>query len=402
MAYCKSTIASPAGTTTSTGSTSLPATGSFSLTGSVFYTAPPTLATGEYLYQTDGIYVVSTNTITWQTPYLSNLKVGSLQAISANMGVVSIANPGSIATYGRSYGSTTVAGFFLGYDSTTYKFDLGNATGTTYFKYDGTNVSMKGGVILGGAYTGLSFAWPPAGAGGGFYLAPDGLTLGSLNDGTYFAVLANGDIYAPQFTVIGGAASFGGTLTVGTTPAISGTTMSGNGAVINSTGSFAIGNSTTNISFAGGAGTMYLNGDLVATGNINTNAVTVPLAVYTAGVVNKTTTTTYDTLEIQSITISAITGIKNFISFNAFGYSNRKEEFYMFVQRMSDNQVMWQVGSGAGGVTTEIGTNTTIAGSFIDSPSTGSVTYKMYLGHGLSGFSLYANSRSMVAITIKR
>ena len=154
MAYCKSTIASPAGTTTSTGSTSLPATGSFGLTGSVFYTAPPTLATGEYLYQTDGIYVVSTNTITWQTPYLSNLKVGSLSAISANMGVVSIANPGSIYTYGRSYGSTTVAGFFLGYDSTAYKFDIGNSTGTNYLRFDGSSLSLMGSFLrLNGADT---------------------------------------------------------------------------------------------------------------------------------------------------------------------------------------------------------------------------------------------------------
>ena len=61
--------------------------------------------------------------------------------------------------------------------------------------------------------------------------------------------------------------------TVGSSPAISGTTMTGSGSVIVDTGNFAFGNSTTNISFDGTQ--MTLNGNVVATGNININAVTV-------------------------------------------------------------------------------------------------------------------------------
>jgi hypothetical protein len=63
-----------------------------------------------------------------------------------------------------------------------------------------------------------------------------------------------------------------GTLQSGTTPAVSGTTMTGSGGVINSTGTFALGNSSTNISFNGTQ--MTLNGNVVATGNINSNGVT--------------------------------------------------------------------------------------------------------------------------------
>jgi len=71
-----------------------------------------------------------------------------------------------------------------------------------------------------------------------------------------------------------------GTVTAGTlriqsgatTPTVSGTSMTGAGAVINSTGNFAFGNSSTNISFNGSQ--MTLNGNVVATGNINLNAVT--------------------------------------------------------------------------------------------------------------------------------
>jgi hypothetical protein len=66
--------------------------------------------------------------------------------------------------------------------------------------------------------------------------------------------------------------SFGGTVTVGSAPAVSGTTMTGSGAVLNSNGTFAIGNSTANISFNGS--TFTFNGNVVGTTNIQTKAVT--------------------------------------------------------------------------------------------------------------------------------
>jgi hypothetical protein len=74
-----------------------------------------------------------------------------------------------------------------------------------------------------------------------------------------------------------GAASFAGTLTVGSTPALSSTTMTGSGAKINPSGTFALGNSTTNINYNGTQ--LTLNGDVVATGNIKLNAVTIPVTV---------------------------------------------------------------------------------------------------------------------------
>ena len=61
-----------------------------------------------------------------------------------------------------------------------------------------------------GAMTG--YAWPAAGAGPGAYLGASGLLLGNYNDGKYFQVTAAGDIYAPAFTIVGGAATFFGRL----------------------------------------------------------------------------------------------------------------------------------------------------------------------------------------------
>lgn len=58
----------------------------------------------------------------------------------------------------------------------------------------------------------------------------------------------------------------------GSTAAISGTTMTGAGFVWYPSGQYALGNSTTNMTFNGTTGT--LNGNWVATGNLFNNAVT--------------------------------------------------------------------------------------------------------------------------------
>jgi hypothetical protein len=72
-----------------------------------------------------------------------------------------------------------------------------------------------------------------------------------------------------------------GTLQAGSNPAISGTTMTGSGGIINNNGTFALGNPTTNISFNGTQ--MTLNGSVVATENINPNAVTITATGFGSG-----------------------------------------------------------------------------------------------------------------------
>jgi hypothetical protein len=92
-AYCASTT----GTTSTapaqtTGKTSLPATNDGGITGTWSSTVPA-LSVNQYLYQSDGIYDPTTNKVTWSIPYWSSLKVGSLSAITANLGSI---NAGSI------------------------------------------------------------------------------------------------------------------------------------------------------------------------------------------------------------------------------------------------------------------------------------------------------------------
>lgn len=87
-AYCASTTAStstaPAATT---GKTSVPAVNGGGITGTWTKTVPA-LTSGQFMYQTDGLYNPATDTVTWSIPYWSSLKVATLSAIVANLGAI--------------------------------------------------------------------------------------------------------------------------------------------------------------------------------------------------------------------------------------------------------------------------------------------------------------------------
>lgn len=104
----------------------------------------------------------------------------------------------------------------------------------------------------------------------GTNIAANTIDAGKLNVLQLSAIAADlGTITAGSISSISLNSS---TLTVGTSPVVVGTTMTGNGAVINAVGSFAFGNASTNISFNGSQ--LTLNGNVVNTANINSNAVT--------------------------------------------------------------------------------------------------------------------------------
>lgn len=114
-----------------------------------------------------------------------------------------------------------------------------------------------------------------------------------------------GTVYAAAGT-FGGALSaatgtFYGSLIVGSTPALSGSSMSGSGARFYGTsanGSFVLGNASTNLSFNGT--TLTLNGNIVSTPNINLGSVSQVLSAEFAGQTSGGT--------LMSLAISAIAG----------------------------------------------------------------------------------------------
>jgi hypothetical protein len=148
-AYGKSSVATPnvVNSVQTSGSVSFP-TEIYGLTSLVWSASVPTLSAGEYMYQLDGVYNPTTDLTYWATqPYWSTLKVGSLSALSANMGSITAGNivldtAGFIRGGQTDYATGT--GLWLGYKDTTYKFSIGDAT--NYLKWDGSQLIVRGDV----------------------------------------------------------------------------------------------------------------------------------------------------------------------------------------------------------------------------------------------------------------
>lgn len=229
--------------------------GNITATGSAndtWYTNTQTLITGQFQWQCDGTYNPNTNSTTWGSPYLTLFKVDTLSAFTVNTGALTVNNALTVSTGGViKSGMTNFAtgtGYWLDYNSGIPRFSIGTgASGTMSngLSWDGSTAKFFGGGTFSGALSAAS------GTFAGSLSAATGSFAGSLSAAT---------------------GSFGGTVTVGSSPAVSGNTMTGSGAVLNSNGTFAIGNSTANISFNGS--TFTFNGNVVKTANINNNAVT--------------------------------------------------------------------------------------------------------------------------------
>lgn len=143
-AYVLTTLSSlGTGTVVTTGINSLPPNGSFGVNG---WTASPGVpAVGETLYQSDGLYNPATNQITWETPYVSSLKVGSLSAISVNTGALTVQDNVTVSSTGAVRGGATGyslgTGFWQGYDVSAYKWRVGNPTGAR-IQWNGSAVEV--------------------------------------------------------------------------------------------------------------------------------------------------------------------------------------------------------------------------------------------------------------------
>ncbi len=154
------------------------------------FTAYSTLAAGEYMYQVNGLYTTGGNTV-WGNPYLSNLKVGSLSALSANIGTV---------TAGR----------------------IQNAGNTNYFSFDATGATVA--LALG---TGLSIT----GAGAATFSGAATINSGSIKIGTghtvggaAFEVSTTGVVYTDG--IFGGTGYYSNYRAGSTIPALSAYTES--------------------------------------------------------------------------------------------------------------------------------------------------------------------------------
>lgn len=145
------------GSITTTGSVSFPssaqslATWGFSATWGA---SDPNPSSTDSLYQSDGIYDPTTGNTVWTTPYISSLKVGSLSAISANLGTItagSITSTANINVTGTGYfaGVTTGTQFAALYGTGSPNDIHGvygetDAVGVAGVRGDNTNASGYG------------------------------------------------------------------------------------------------------------------------------------------------------------------------------------------------------------------------------------------------------------------
>ena len=120
----------------------------------------PTPTSNNTLWQADGIYDPTANTTAWSTPYISNLKVGSLSAITVNTGGLTVSDYIKAGTSPTIAGTTmTGSGFVLNSGGT---FALGNAAKN--FTFNGTNFTINGDLVVTGnivsnAVTGNSYVY---------------------------------------------------------------------------------------------------------------------------------------------------------------------------------------------------------------------------------------------------
>ena len=226
ICYTKTTLSSLASsptTITTSGSTSYPPNDSWG-TGTVWGATAPSIVAGESVYQSDGIYSPATGNTVWNVPYLSALKVGSLSAISANLGTITagtITLDSSGFIQGGQTAYNTGSGFFLGYSGGTYKLSIGDASGNRLL-WDGTNLTLninQSNITLTGVVQNASFfAYGYVASGtatAGLQFRTDGTVYKKANAAAYASY---SNWYSPTTTSIGNSYWLNVSKVSGTTP----------------------------------------------------------------------------------------------------------------------------------------------------------------------------------------
>jgi hypothetical protein len=103
----------------------------------------PSYSAGQSLFQSNGIYDPVANQTTWNVPYLSNLKVGQLSAISTNTGSLTVTGTFQANTAAISGTTMTGSGAVINSSGT---FALGSSSAN--ITYNGTKLNINGlGVV---------------------------------------------------------------------------------------------------------------------------------------------------------------------------------------------------------------------------------------------------------------
>jgi hypothetical protein len=144
------------GTITTSGSATFPSSAQSSATwgfSATWSATDPNPSSTNSLYQSDGIYNPTTNQTVWSTPYISSLKVGTLSAITANLGTVTAGNIDGLTITGGTIRTATTGARVQMSASTNY---------LEVFNSGGTRVASVGGTFGGSVYGSGTGASGPA------------------------------------------------------------------------------------------------------------------------------------------------------------------------------------------------------------------------------------------------
>ena len=388
-----------------------------------WYANDPDPTSNNSLYQADGIYD-GVSSSSWSTPYISSLKVGNLQAVSTNTGNLTVTGTIQVNTAAISGTTMTGSGAVI-YSSGL--FALGNST--TNLTFNGSSLNLNGPIVNAsnlnvGSLAAVSTSTGSlnvtgtiqsgtaaisgttmTGSGGVLYSTGNFAFGNSTTNITYngSSLTLNGPVVSASNLSVSnlsavsastGSLNVTGTIQAGSA-AISGTTMTGAGGVLYSSGNFSFGNSSTNITFNGSA--MYLNGNVVATGNINTNAVTLTSSAFTSATYSNTSANTWQDAQTLSITTS---GSQVYVTSSGSpvegSYTDTIDSFILKpLFRLVRDSTVLMTG------------NLNPSMSYSETPSAGTYTYKLQVYSGLPQYNIiqtYAgiSNRSLFAIETKR
>lgn len=143
ICYTKTTLSSlnsTPSTITTSGSSSFPPNDSWG-TGTVWQATPQTIVAGESVWQSDGIYSPSSGNTVWNVPYLSTLKVGSLSAISANLGTITAGSITGVTITGGTI-QTATSGKRVVMSGSTNDVSVYDSSGNQIAKLGGTSGTL--------------------------------------------------------------------------------------------------------------------------------------------------------------------------------------------------------------------------------------------------------------------
>jgi len=258
ICYAKSTsfaLASTPSTYQTTGNASFPPANTWG-GAETWQATPPTLLTNEALFQSNGVYNPTTNLTTWNVPYLSNLKVGALSAITADLGTIT-AGDLSIGSSPAISGTTMTGtgahiysnGRFVYGNSTTNLTFNGSALYANGFLDASSNAASDATFIFGSGSSALSLQDfnVPLTNSTIMWGANTTLTIDNLSA---TAVRVNGSIFLSIMPIVEATSIVAGSIYVIRT--VGSTNFTAIGAASNSVGTYF-----TSTGTASGSGTAY-------------------------------------------------------------------------------------------------------------------------------------------------